>query len=283
VRTLLDCKLRHEYRAEDGHAGSGNQRTGRDGADLHVRLPIGTVVRDAETGETLADLLKPGESLLAAAGGRGGRGNARFATATNQAPRRADPGETGSMRTLDLELKLLADVGLVGLPNAGKSTLLARITRARPRIAPYPFTTLEPHLGIVVLDTDRHFVACDVPGLIEDAHLGRGLGLKFLKHLDRCRVLVVLVDVTSESPAADARVVLNELTQYDAGLAARARRVVLTKADLLAPEMHPGAAARVGLADARLISAHTGEGIDDLLDELWAELAREPAEAEHDG
>ncbi len=282
VRTLLDCRLKHEYRAENGAPGSGNQRTGADGEDLIVRLPPGTVVRDAETGEPIVDLVAAGDRMQVVRGGRGGRGNARFATATNQAPRRADPGETGTSRALELELKLIADVGFVGLPNAGKSTLLSRVTRARPKIAPYPFTTLEPNLGIVVLDVERQFVACDVPGLIADAHAGRGLGLKFLKHLDRCRVLVVLADASGETPRADVDVVLHELTEYDPALAARARRIVLTKADLLAPELHAGASARVGLPAARLISAHSGEGIEELLEELWADLAREPAEADHD-
>jgi GTPase len=280
VRTLLDCRLKHEYRADNGGAGSGNNRTGKDGEDLIVRLPPGTVVRDTETEETIADLVAGGDRLQVVRGGRGGRGNARFATATNQAPRRADPGESGTSRTLELQLKLIADVGFVGLPNAGKSTLLSRVTRARPKIAPYPFTTLEPNLGIVVLDVERQFVACDVPGLIADAHEGRGLGLKFLKHLERCRVLVVLADVTAESPRADADVVLHELSEYDPALAARARRIVLTKADLLAPELHATAAASAELPDARLISAHSGEGIDALLEELWAELASEPAEAD---
>src|SRR6185503_14968793 len=173
VRTLLDCREAPRYRAEHGRPGSGNNRTGRDGDDLEIRVPPGTVVRDVETGEKVADLLVAGDTFFAAKGGKGGRGNAEFATPTHQAPRRADPGIPGESRLFDLELKLIADVGFVGPPNAGKSTLLSRVSRARPKIADYPFTTLEPHLGIVRLDDERSFVAADLPGLIEDAHLGK--------------------------------------------------------------------------------------------------------------
>ena len=174
-------------------------------------------------------------------------------------------------------------MGFVGLPNSGKSTLLARVSRARPRIAAYPFTTLEPNLGIVVLDAERQFVACDVPGLIEDAHAGRGLGLQFLRHVERCRVLLFLADVTSASPAADLAVVERELALHDRELVQKPRLAVLTKADLLPPEQHAGASARAGAPEAILISAHTGEGIDGLLEALWARLTPEPSEIEHDG
>jgi GTP-binding protein len=275
VRTLLDCREQPRYRAERGRPGSGNNRTGRDGADLVVLVPPGTVVKDAESGERLADLMEAGQAFLAARGGRGGRGNARFATPTHQAPRRADPGEKGEERHLELELKLIADVGFVGLPNAGKSTLLSRVTRARPRIANYPFTTLEPNLGIVDLGEERQFVAADLPGLIEGAHQGRGLGHQFLRHLERTRVLALLVDVNSENPAADAAVVIRELELHSRELAEKPRVTVLTKADLLAPELHPKAAARAGLSEARLISAHTGEGVDGLLEDLWKRLTAE--------
>ena len=269
VRTLLDCREQPRYRAAHGRPGSGNNRTGRDGEDLIVKVPPGTVLRDVETGEVVADLLKEGDELVAARGGRGGRGNARFATSTHQAPRRADPGEPGEERRLELELKLIADVGLVGLPNAGKSTLLSRLTRARPKIAAYPFTTLEPNLGIAVLDEERNFVVADVPGLIEGAHEGKGLGLQFLRHLERTRALACLLDVTAEDPARDLATLERELALHSAALAERPRVVVLTKSDLLAPEDRAGAPARVGLPDARLISAHTGDGLRELLDELW--------------
>jgi GTP-binding protein len=273
VRTLLDCREQPRYRADNGRAGSGNNRTGRDGEDLVVAIPPGTLIRDGESGEVLADLVDPGETFLAARGGRGGRGNARFASSTNQAPRRADPGEAGEERWLELELRLIADVGFVGLPNAGKSTLLSRVSRARPRIAAYPFTTLEPHLGIVDLGEERQFVAADVPGLIEGAHQGRGLGFKFLRHLERTRLLALLVDVSSEDPARDAALVARELDLHGGSFEDKPRVVVLTKADLLPPERHADAAAAAGLPEARLISAHTGEGVAALLEDLWKQIA----------
>jgi GTP-binding protein len=271
-RTLLDCRDTHTYRAGHGGAGSGNQRTGASGADQVVRVPPGTLVRDAETGELLADLVGPGDTLLVARGGRGGRGNRRFASSRRQAPRRADPGEPGEERRLELELKLIADVGLVGLPNAGKSTLLSRVSRARPKIAEYPFTTLEPHLGIVRLDDERAFVAADIPGLIAGAHEGRGLGFQFLRHIERTRVLALLVDASSADPAADAGQVVRELEQYSAELAAKPRMVVLTKLDLVPPEGRPGLADRIGMPDALAISAHTGEGVREMLERLWTQV-----------
>jgi GTP-binding protein len=276
VRTLLDCREQPLYRAGNGRPGSGNNRTGADGADLEIRLPPGTLVRDAETGEVLADLVAAGERFVAARGGRGGRGNAMFATPTHQAPRRADPGEQGEERTLELELKLIADIGFVGLPNAGKSTLLSRVSRARPKVAAYPFTTLAPHLGIVRLDEERTFVAADLPGLIEDAHLGKGLGHQFLRHIERTRALALLIDVSSASPAADLAALERELREYGGGLVDKPRRVVLTKADLLPPEERGEAADRRGLPGARLISAQTGAGLDELMEELWRLLVAVP-------
>ena len=283
VRTLLDCREQPVYRAVHGRPGSGNNSSGKTGDDCIIRVPRGTVVKEAETGEVIADLLAPGDRFLAAKGGRGGRGNARFATPTHQAPRRADPGEGGGERHLELELKLIADIGLVGLPNAGKSTLLSRVTRARPKIADYPFTTLEPNLGIVALDVDRTFVIADLPGLIEGAHAGKGLGLQFLRHVERTRVLAFLVDATDEHPDATLALLEREITGYSDALAEKPRCVVLTKADILPPEDHAGAPARAGLPQARLISAHTGEGVRDLLEELWTLLAAgEAAEAGED-
>ncbi len=283
VRTLLDCREQPRYKAESGRPGSGNNRTGRDGGDLVVQLPRGTVVKDAASDEVLADLTTPGEQFVAARGGRGGRGNARFATPTHQAPRRADPGEPGEERELALELKLIADVGLVGLPNAGKSTLLSRVTRARPRIAPYPFTTLEPNLGIVALDVERTFVMADLPGLIEGAHAGRGLGLQFLRHVSRTRVLAYLVDVGSEDPRHDLEVLEREVALYSPELTAKPRVVVLSKADVLPVEAHAGAAAAAGIPGARVVSAHSGHGLNALLEELWtlvAPAATEPTAGE---
>jgi GTP-binding protein len=279
VRTLLDCREQPRYLAESGRPGSGNLRSGKDGADLEVPVPAGTAVRDAASGEVVADLVRAGDRFVAARGGRGGRGNKHFATPTHQAPRRADPGEAGEERWLELELKLIADVGFVGPPNAGKSTLLARVSRARPRIADYPFTTLEPHLGIVVLDEERQFVAADLPGLIEGAHRGRGLGLQFLRHVERTRALAILVDASAADPRAEQAAVERELEQYSPALLSKPRLTVLTKADLLPPERHAGAAAAAGLPEAHLISAHSGEGITDLLEKLWKLIATEPADA----
>jgi len=273
VRTLLDCREQPRYRAEKGRAGSGNRRSGRDGEDLVVRVPPGTVVRDAASGEVVVDLVHAGQRFVAARGGRGGRGNACFATPTHQAPRHAEPGGPGEERWLELELKLIADVGFVGLPNAGKSTLLSRVSRARPRIAPYPFTTLEPHLGIVVLDDERQFVAADLPGLIAGAHEGRGLGHQFLRHVERTRVLLFMVGADAEDPAHDLEVLEREVRMYSPALLEKPRCVVISKGDLLPPEDRGTAASRLGLPGARLISAQTGESLAPLLEDLWGLVA----------
>ncbi len=285
VRTLLDCRERPHYRAESGRPGSGNNKTGRDGADLVVRVPAGTVVKDAESREIVADLLRAGDRVCVARGGRGGRGNARFATPTHQAPRRADPGEGGEERALELELKYIADVGLVGLPNAGKSTMLSRITRARPKIGDYAFTTLEPNLGIVALDDERSFVVADLPGLIEGASRGKGLGLQFLRHVERTRLLAFLIEAGSEDAAGVLELLRREIGAYSATLAEKPWLVVLTKADLLPPESRDGAAQAAGLPEAKRVSAHTGEGIRDLLELCWRrldEVAEEPDSPEDD-
>ena len=272
VRTLLDCRERPQYRAGHGRPGSGNNSSGKAGEDLVIAVPAGTVVKDAETGEILADLVAVGDRYRVAKGGRGGRGNARFASPTHQAPRRADPGEEGTEQAVELELKLIADVGLVGLPNAGKSTLLSRISRARPKIADYPFTTLEPNLGIVALEDHRTFVVADLPGLIEGAHEGKGLGLQFLRHVERTSVLLFLVDAASEDPAGTLALLQREIEGYSSALAEKPFLVALSKADLLPPEEHAGAAERLGLPGARLMSAHSGAGLKDLLEELWRML-----------
>jgi len=235
-------------------------------------VPSGTVVKDEE-GTVLADLVRAGDAYVAAKGGRGGRGNARFATPTHQAPRRADPGEGGEEKRLALELKLIADVGLVGFPNAGKSTLLSRITRARPKIADYPFTTLEPNLGIAALDEERTFVVADLPGLIAGAHEGKGLGLRFLRHVERTRMLLFVIDVSSPQPAEDLNVLLREVGNYSPALLERPRLVALSKADLLEPELHAGAAAEAGLPEARLFSSLSGENLRELLEACWATIA----------
>ncbi len=272
VRTLLDCREQPRYRATPGRGGQGWNKTGKDGEDLVIRIPPGTVVHDAESGEVLADLTHPGDTFMAAKGGRGGRGNTHFATPTHQAPRRADPGEQGGQRELTLELKLIADVGLVGLPNAGKSTLLSRITRARPKIADYPFTTLEPNLGLVALDVSRTFMVADLPGLIEGASDGKGLGLRFLRHVERTRVLAFLVDAGTEDPRATLEMLEREIMTYGPALAEKPRVVVLSKADTLAPQDRAGWPAKVGLPQARLLSAHSGDGLRELLEDLWKHI-----------
>ena len=273
LRTLLDFQSRTQFRAESGAHGSGNQRSGKSGDDLLVPVPPGTLVIDESTGGTVADLVQPGATFVAARGGRGGRGNARFATSTRQAPRTAEPGGEGEERRIRLELRLIADVGLVGLPNVGKSTLLARLSAARPKIADYPFTTLEPHLGIVRIEDERSFVMADLPGLIEGAHAGKGLGLEFLRHVWRTRILLVLIDSLSPDPARDLAVLMGELRAYHEDLARKPRIVALSRCDLVAggraaDPPFPIDGARWGGA----ISGVTAEGTKQLLDQIWIML-----------
>jgi GTP-binding protein len=215
MRTLQDFQMRKHFRAERGEHGKGANKSGRGGEDVLIEVPPGTVVKDVEAGMVLADLVKTDERTVIAKGGRGGRGNARFATSTNQAPREWEVGELGESRWLILELKLLADVGLVGLPNAGKSTLLSRITAARPKIADYPFTTLSPNLGVVPYKDNNSFVVADIPGLIEGAHEGRGLGIEFLRHIERTSVLVVMIDATSDNMNSDYQTLIHEMDSYN--------------------------------------------------------------------
>lgn len=232
LNTLYRFSRQRHFKAERGQHGRGKNQTGANGAEMVVEVPPGTVVRDADTGELLADLTEPGERFVAAQGGRGGRGNARFATATNQAPRMAERGEPGQERWLELELKLLADVGLVGLPNAGKSTLLAAVSAARPKIADYPFTTLQPNLGVVVLDDFTSMVLADIPGLIEGASLGAGLGHEFLRHIERTRLLIHLLDGAGEDPLEAFDAINAELAAFDERLAAKPQIVAFNKMDL---------------------------------------------------
>src|SRR3989442_8801177 len=232
--TLLKFRFNHIFRAERGRHGEGSNRQGRSGGDLEIRIPIGTVVYDDDTGELLHDFTEPNEYVLMAKGGRGGHGNAHFASSSNRAPRRAEDGAAGEEKNLRLELKLLADAGLVGYPNAGKSTLISRISAARPKIAEYPFTTLEPQLGVVSLDTDKSFILADIPGLIAGAHLGHGLGIQFLRHIERTRLLVHLVDVSEASgrePVEDFETVMRELESFSPELAAKPMLVVASKMD----------------------------------------------------
>jgi GTP-binding protein len=282
--TLLDFRYRRHYAAPRGGHGEGSDRHGANGGDLVLRVPVGTTVRERDTGLLLGDLTADGERLDIARGGRGGRGNARFATSTHRAPRHAEPGEPGEERGLRLELRLLAEVGGVGFPNAGKSTLVARLSAARPKIADYPFTTLVPTLGLVRLDAERSFVIADVPGLIPGASEGKGLGLRFLRHLERTRVLVHLLDLdpaTGRDPVEDWRTIQAELRAYSPELAARPQLVAANKIDL------EGAAPRLKRVVAmgrrrRLpvfpLAARTGHGLAELRAALGAALAAAPVD-----
>ena len=232
LNTLIDFKYKKRFVARHGQHGMGSNRQGRDADDISIRIPAGTVVKDAENESILADLVKPGEEFVIARGGKGGRGNARFATPTHQAPREWEIGEPGEERWLILELKLLADVGLVGKPNAGKSTLLSRVSAARPKIADYPFTTLQPNLGIVKVDDFKSFLMADIPGLIEGAHQGKGLGLLFLRHIERTKLLVYLIDPTEEDPKTVFKVLSGELQEYSSRLAEKPFIIVLSKKDV---------------------------------------------------
>ena len=275
--TLYHLRFASLYAAERGRHGEGSNRAGKDGEDLEVPVPLGTVVYDQETGEKLGEVLEDGQRLLVAAGGRGGRGNARFATATNQAPRRADPGREGEERRLRLELKLLADVGVIGLPNAGKSTLISVVSAARPKIADYPFTTLIPQLGVVAEGPlSEPFVIADLPGLIAGAAEGAGLGIQFLRHVERCRVLLHLVDLSSPeaSAAEDLATVERELSAFNPELMERPRLIVGSKLDAALPERREElrwAAGERGLPYLE-ISAATGEGVPALISELARRL-----------
>jgi len=271
-RTLLDFQAEKMFRAVKGGQGSGQTSTGKDGKDLTIRVPPGTSVRDAETGELLADLVEPGLRWVAAAGGKGGRGNERFKTATNQAPRRADPGIPGEKKTLALELKLVADAGLVGFPNAGKSTLISAVSSARPKIADYPFTTLRPVLGVVTLGEERTFVLEDIPGLIEGASQGKGLGHEFLRHVERTRMLVFLIDVTTEDPAAALATLEAELRAWSPELLEKPRLLVFSKADLLPPGEAEERARPFG---ALALSAATGQGLAEWKERIGAALDAE--------
>jgi len=274
LSTLLDFRYKRRYTAERGEHGRGSDQKGRDGSDCFIRVPLGTVVRLLDSGVVLADLVTPEQCFVAARGGRGGLGNTRFKSPMKQAPRYAQPGEPGEMRWLTLELKLLADVGLMGLPNAGKSTLLGRISAARPKIAPYPFTTLVPQLGIVRLRDEHTCVVADIPGIIEGAHEGKGLGHQFLRHIERTRLLIHLVDMTSfeeDDPLLNFDAVNRELLAYASRLTEKPQVVVATKMDVpsakRAWERFQPAIAALGLR-VIAISAVTGEGIGTLLDEI---------------
>jgi GTP-binding protein len=281
LSTLLDFSYRKHYKAERGQHGEGSNRTGRDGADIVLKVPLGTVARDADTGEVLGEILARGDRLVVARGGRGGRGNARFATSTRQAPTRWEPGAEGEVRRLELELRLIADVGLVGEPNAGKSTLLASVSDARPRIADYPFTTLAPNLGVVKLPDHRTFVMADIPGIIEGAHEGKGLGLQFLRHVERTRTLAFLVPVDSADAAAEYALLRREVSNHSPLLARVPHCLVLTKADLLAPGESAPAVDAPDAWGSFVVSAVSRRGLAELSEALWSRT-REVVAAESD-
>jgi GTP-binding protein len=278
LSTLLDYRYQEHHRAERGRHGEGSNRTGKSGEDLVLRVPPGTFVRDADTGEQLGELLEPGDTLVVARGGRGGRGNAAFASPTNRAPREWEPGEPGEQRRVRLELKLIADIGLVGLPNAGKSTLLAAVSAARPKVADYPFTTLQPNLGVVQLSGSRTFVLADIPGIIEGAHEGKGLGLQFLRHIERTRLLAFLVPSDSEDPAAELETLRGEVEEYSEELAAKPFCVVVSKADLLAPDADPPPVRSPVAWGTFLISAVSGRGLDAWKEAMWSRVREEVEE-----
>ena len=261
LQTLMDYSYRRELRAQNGAPGGPNCRSGAAGEDLVVQVPPGTLVRDADEQQVIADLSRADQSVVVAEGGAGGRGNARFATSRNRAPRHAQPGQPGAHRRLALELKVVADVGLVGAPNAGKSTLLARLSASHPRIADYPFTTLTPNLGIVRIEDWRSFVLADIPGLIEDAHRGKGLGLEFLRHVERCRVLVLVVDGGAPDPPAQLAALRKELSAYGRGLAHKRRLIAVNKCDLGQPPRQAMSALAAEGEPVLPTSGLTGEGL----------------------
>jgi GTP-binding protein len=267
LSTLLDLTYRQQYKADRGLHGAGNDKTGRSGVDLEIPVPPGSVVHDVDTEELLGEMLEPGDRLVVAKGGRGGRGNAHFATPTRQTPRHWESGEYGQERRISIELKLIADVGLVGQPNAGKSTFLSVTSKARPKVADYPFTTLAPNLGVVELSGFRTFVIADIPGIIEGAHEGKGLGLRFLQHIERTRVLAFMVPSDSPDIEAEYKALRNEVSQYSPALAERPHLLVRTKADL-DPEGHvPEVSEAIGSFS---LSAVTREGVPEFLEALWA-------------
>ena len=271
--TLIHLKFRKHIRADHGGGGSGALRHGADGRDIYLDVPLGTVVKVAETGEVLFEITEQGEEKILAPGGRGGMGNAFFKTATNQTPRYAQPGEDGLENWFIFELKVLADVGLVGFPNAGKSTLLSKISAAKPKIADYPFTTLEPNLGIVACRDHKSFVMADIPGIIEGAHEGRGLGLRFLKHIERNSMLLFMIPADAKDIAGEYKILLRELKMYNPELLSKERVLAITKCDLLDEELEK--MIKKGLPRKIphiFISSYTGKNLIQLTDLLWDKL-----------
>lgn len=290
INTLVDFRVNRRFKANAGEGGAGRDRTGKSGADLYIPMPVGTMVYERDTGELIGDLTRPQQSLLVAQGGHGGKGNARFKSSTNRAPRQSTPGTPGEVRGLRLELKLLADVGLLGLPNAGKSTLIRSLSSARPKVADYPFTTLHPNLGVVRVENHRSFVMADIPGLIEGAADGAGLGIRFLRHLQRTRLLLHVLDIAplQGDPVEDARSIASELAKFSPELGQRERWLVLNKLDLM-PEADAQRRCAQILADLGWrgpvfrISAISGKGTRELAGAVMDYLEqaeRVPAEPE---
>ncbi len=274
LTTLLDFRYRKKYNAEKGKPGQGSLKTGKSGENTIIRVPVGTIVKDLDTERVIADLDSDGKTTLIAKGGKGGRGNAHFKTATNQTPRRVEPGRPGEEFHLALELKLLADVGLVGLPNAGKSTMLSRLSEARPKIADYPFTTLVPNLGIVKLREFKSFVMADIPGIIEGASEGKGLGIQFLKHIQRTKFILYLIDITDENISETLAVLKKELGDFDDSLVKRPSMIVLNKIDLFDKKEIEKKTAKFK-HEYLLFSGVSGEGTQDLLNRIENELDRQ--------
>ena len=274
LNTLIDFRYQQHFFAKNGQGGMGRQRTGKDGDDIVLRVPVGTEILEEDQETVIADLTEVGQRVTLAEGGNGGFGNLRFKSSTNQAPRRANPGMPGVERTLWLRLKLIADAGLLGLPNAGKSTFLSVTSNARPKIADYPFTTLHPNLGVVGVD-DVEFVVADIPGLIEGASEGRGIGDRFLGHVERCAVLLHLVDGTAEDIAADWQTVITELEAYGGALRHKPRVTAISKIDAMDPDLRAEAKARLGAvtgSDVHMLSALSGEGVEDTLRAVRARI-----------
>lgn len=281
LNTLADFRHKRSYKAQNGQGGSGRQKTGKSGEDIVIRVPLGTIVSDAETGEGIGDVTEDGQQLLVARGGKGGLGNVHFKSSTNRAPRRTVPGGPGEERGLHLELKVLADVGLLGFPNAGKSTLISKVSAAKPKVADYPFTTLYPNLGVVRIDTERSFVIADIPGLIEGAAEGQGLGIQFLKHLQRTRLLLQLVDMAPTAVETDlveqVRKLESEMQRYDETLPGKPRWLVFTKADLMpedeALERAEAAVAALEWSEPwHLVSSLSGQGTRRLMADVMSRL-----------
>ncbi len=271
LATLLDYTYRDSWKAQDGDSGSGNNKTGRSGDDVIMPVPPGTIVRDVDTGEIVAEVMSDGDTAIVAKGGRGGRGNTFFQTSTHQSPREFQPGEDGQFRSVELELKLIADIGLVGQPNVGKSTLLSLVSAARPKIADYPFTTLAPNLGVVQLSDGRTFVVADIPGIIEGAHEGKGLGLQFLRHIERTRILAFMIPVDSMDWQAEYDQLRSEIASYSQPLAEKPHCVVFTKIDLLG-ESEPPPIEAPGAIGVFAISAAGRIGVDEMLAAWWSSL-----------